>query len=64
MDNNDITNKKGKYMIKLIILSLFLISCTYSINMVHTQGEATDVIDETSANTPNISPEISTPLIK
>ena len=34
-------------MINLIILSLFLASCTYSINVIHTEGTATDVLDET-----------------
>lgn len=33
-------------MIKLILLSLLLVSCTYSINVIHTEGTATDVLDE------------------
>ena len=41
----------------LIILS----GCTYSINMVHTEGSASDVVDETQANTPNVSPTVSIP---
>lgn len=52
-------------MIKCILLGcvLLLSACTYSITMVHTQGEATDVVDETATNTPstNVSPTISIP---
>lgn len=50
---------------KYYILSLLSIlsSCTYSITMVHTQGQATDVVDETASNTPStsVSPTISIP---
>lgn len=48
--------------IALIISSLFS-SCTYSINMVHTQGEATDVVDETQSNEPDIKPNLSIPAL-
>lgn len=41
----------------------FLCGCTYSINMVHTQGKADDVIDETSSATPNTNMNISIPSI-
>lgn len=43
----------------------FLTSCTYSITMVHTEGQATDVVDETASNTPStsVSPNISIPAI-
>ncbi len=34
---------------------LTLSSCTYSITMVHTQGEAQDVVDETDTVTPSTS---------
>lgn len=44
------------------MLMTFLQSCTYSINMVHSQGQADDVIDETSSNAPDISPKVSLPL--
>lgn len=40
------------------ILSLILASCTYSINMVHTEGTASDVVDETQTPTANVSPDI------
>ena len=34
---------------------LYLTSCTYSITQVHTQGQATDVVDATASNTPSTS---------
>lgn len=40
------------------LMLLMLSSCTYSITMVHTQGEATDVVDETATNTPSTSVSI------
>lgn len=50
-----------KYSI-LIVICLGLIGCTMSVNMVHTEGEATDVVDETQSNEPDVSPEISLPV--
>lgn len=32
-----------------------LTSCTYAITMVHTEGTATDVVDETASATPTTS---------
>lgn len=48
----------------IILLTLFFVicvmnSCTYNISMVHTQGQADDVIDTTQAADPNISPDIN-----
>jgi hypothetical protein len=45
----------------VLVLSLCctLCSCTYSIGIVHTEGTAADVIDETSTNHPKISPVIT-----
>lgn len=44
-------------MKKLISLLgvLMLTGCTYSITMVHTEGTASDVVDETATNTPSTS---------
>lgn len=36
-----------------VVVGLILTSCTYSVTLVHTQGEAQDVVDETSTNTPS-----------
>lgn len=48
---------------KLITLSLTLIialnSCTWSVNMVHTEGTASDVVDETDSNTPTVTTNVS-----
>lgn len=32
----------------IIILMITLTGCTYSIKLIHTEGTATDVVDETS----------------
>ena len=42
-------------------LCMNLTSCTYSITMVHTQGQATDVVDETSTPKANVSPSFEIP---
>ena len=48
-----------KSIISLISIIL-LTGCTYSITMVHTEGEAQDVVDETATNTP--STRVSVPI--
>lgn len=46
-----------------MIVSLFkLCSCTYNISMAHTEGAASDVIDDTQSNTANISPNLTIPI--
>ncbi len=42
------------------IVAILMTSCTYSISMAHTEGLASDVIDETSTITPQTS--ISVPV--
>ena len=39
-----------------------LSSCTYSITMVHTEGTASDVVDETATNSPDVRPDITIPI--
>lgn len=39
----------------MFFMALTLYGCTYSITMVHTQGEAADVVDETATNSPSTS---------
>lgn len=34
---------------------LILEACTYSVTLVHTQGIASDVVDETATNSPSTS---------
>lgn len=41
-----------------LISLLSLVSCTYSITMVHSQGYASDVVDETATNSPTSTLEI------
>jgi len=35
-----------------LVMCVVMTACTYSITMVHTEGEASDVVDETATNTP------------
>jgi hypothetical protein len=49
-----------KYVIWGVLL-LIITACTYSITMVHTEGEAQDVVDETATNAPDVSPNIVLP---
>ncbi len=49
-------------MITILCLGLiFLSSCTFSVTTVHTQGEASDVVDENQA--PDVKPNIQIPAI-
>lgn len=49
-----------------IILSVFFLAilsaCTYSITMVHTEGSASDVVDETQTSTPEVNASLSLPI--
>ncbi len=53
--------KRNKMKVILIFCLVGLSACTYSINMVHTEGRAEDVVDETQSNRPNISPNFTIP---
>lgn len=44
------------------ILLCFTTSCTFNVSMAHTEGAASDVIDDTATNTPNVSPTVNIPL--
>jgi len=46
-----------KYVFYFLFL-LCLNACTYSVNLVHTQGTATDVVDETQKADPEVTAEI------
>ena len=43
-----------KYIAALVLLS----ACTYSIVMNHTQGEASDLVDETQGASPTIKADV------
>lgn len=47
----------------ILLAIIFISSCTYSITQVHTQGQASDVVDETATNTPSttVSPTFKLP---
>lgn len=47
-------------MIWYTLLCLILSGCTYSINMIHTQGQATDVVDENLRSDADVTPTFST----
>lgn len=50
---------------KSLILAILVIlcACTYSVNLVHTQGEASDVVDETQTAQPDIKPTLTIPAV-
>ena len=45
-----------------IAILLALSSCTYNITMIHTEGEATDLVDEQETVSPNVSAKIPFPM--
>ena len=47
-----------KYLPFLLII---LSSCTFTMNQISTKGTASDVVDETSTPTANISPQVTIP---
>lgn len=51
-----------KIFILLALVSLVCSGCTIAFHNVSTHGSATDLIDETQSNEPNVSPDISIPL--
>lgn len=45
--------------ILIIGLCLVLSGCTYSITMVHTEGQANDVVDETQSTRADVKSDLS-----
>ena len=45
----------------LSLLSLILCACTYNVSLVHTEGEATDIIDTTQRTDPKTDANLSIP---
>lgn len=48
-------------LLNLLSLAFIFNACTYNVSMVHTEGEATDVIDSNQSAEPDISPTLSIP---
>lgn len=46
----------------IILISLLCSSCTIAINLTHTEGTASDIVDETQTNDPKVDPTISLPV--
>ena len=46
----------------LISILALLSSCTYSITMVHTEGTASDVVDEQQTPSTTVSPNLTVPV--
>jgi len=49
------------HFMKIIVSLMLCTGCTYNVSMAHTDGTATDIIDDNATNTPTISPDISIP---
>ena len=61
LKNQRLKSEKGRNKMKSVViflLSLMLTSCTISINVVHTQGSAEDLIDEQQTPRTSVSPNI------
>lgn len=50
-----------KNLFILLLMSLSLTSCTYSVSMMHSEG-STDTLDENQTADPNISPTVNVPV--
>ena len=49
--------------ISAMAMGLFLLTgCTYSVNLVHTEGSASDVVDETQSPTADVTATASVPI--
>lgn len=51
-----------KYFI-FAIMAAILCSCTMSINIIHTQGTADDVVEESQSARANIAPQVNVPAV-
>ena len=49
-----------KYLFPIAVVSLA--ACTYSITQVHTQGQASDVVDETTTPSTTVTPTVNVPI--
>ena len=52
-------------MLKYILIlgvGLSTSCCNITVNLIHTEGEATDLVDETDSASPNVETQVSVPL--
>jgi hypothetical protein len=54
----NITTMKHLFLLLVSLLS----SCTCSITMVHTEGQASDVVDEQQTPSTTVSPNLTVPI--
>ena len=55
--------KKGVTMRLYVFAMLFFLSgCTFAVNQIHTEGTASDVVDEDQRANPTVSPTVNIPL--
>jgi len=46
----------------MIFAAMVAVGCVQNISQVHTEGEATDVVDDTTSNTPNVDTDLNLPI--
>jgi len=51
-----------KFKLVQIALLCLLTSCTYSVTLVHTEGTASDVVDETQRTDPSTTADLNIPV--
>ena len=49
-------------VIFIVLLGIMLCGCTISINVIHTKGNASDLIDEVQSPTNTTTPTVSLPI--
>lgn len=52
-----------KKMIFLALACILNAGCVLNMNMIHTEGTADDVVEDTTTNEPNVAPVITVPPI-
>jgi len=63
MNLTEITLDLRSCLVMIVCMGLIFSSCTYSINLAHTQGSASDLIDENQKADADIKPNLSIPAI-
>lgn len=46
----------------LVALTVLLASCTYNVSMAHTEGTATDTIEDSQTTSPNVKADVKVPI--